>query len=1633
MGFRNSRRLFPDSWLIIQDSDRAVASKQKVNLMWSFKFHSLMFGQFLDSVCQRWERSSRERRLAQVRSRRKWQSWDCRGALVQVLEPRTMLTIDLGDAPTPYPTTLAENGARHTDTGPTLGTARDSEVDGTHSANATADGADEDGVAFGTIMVGALGATATVNVAGAPSGAKLDAWIDFNGDGNWGGPGDQIASSVAVVNGVNAITFDVPSWSKDGTTFARFRLSTAGNLGPEGLAANGEVEDYAVTIIPPAASIGAFGGTNTVSTGVNSVRSVFAADMDGDGDMDMLSASFQDDKIAWYENDGSQNFTAHNVNTPDPDGAGAGQGNANGARSVFAADVDGDGDLDVLSASFYDDRIAWYENDGSQNFTAHNVNSPDLDGVHWNGSNGNADGAWSVTAADVDGDGDMDVLSASDIDDRIAWYENDGSQNFTAHNVNIPDLDGIDWKPPDGNADGARGVTAADVDGDGDMDILSASENDGKIAWYENDGGQNFRGHTISTAAYGASHVATADLDGDGDLDVLSSSHQKIVTWYENNGSQAFTEHAISTTAGFSSVFVVADMDGDGDLDVLSASQAWYENDGGQNFTPHMIPTGRPGVFAADMDGDGDLDVLGPSDQVMAWYENLDPELVVTTTADVVNASDGLTSLREAINFSNSHVGLDTIRFYIAGTGVQTISVTSQLPDITDAVIIDGTTQGVSATPLIELNGTSAGAGVAGLTIRAGGSTVKGLAINRFSGAGISLVNGNGNTIVGNFIGTNAAGTADLGNAGDGVQIINSANNMIGGTAAGARNLISGNDRFGISIQGVPATGNNVRGNLIGTNLAGTGDLGNTLSGVLILSASNTIGGTAAGTRNIISGNDQRGVFIASAFATSNLVQGNYIGTDITGTADLGNSLSGVQIDGGASSNTIGGLTAAARNIISGNNEYGVRLQGFGTTMNKVQGNYVGTNVSGTAAIGNSLSGAQVNATSNTVGGTTAGAGNLISGNVQHGLLIQGGVNVANQVQGNRIGTDVNGTADLGNLLSGIQVLNSSGNTIGGTTATARNVISGNNENGIHLLGSSTTTNTVHGNYIGTTLSGTADLGNSLSGVQIDGGASSNTIGGVTAAARNIISGNNEYGVRLQGFGTTMNNSVQGNYIGLNAVGQAAIGNSLSGVQVNATSNTIGGAVAGAGNVISGNGQHGVLIQGGINAANLVQGNLIGTSSNGAVDRGNLLSGIEVLNSSGNTIGGTTAAARNVIAGNEGNGIHLLGSAATTIQGNYIGTSLSGAADLGNTLNGILVVTANNAIGGSVAGAGNLISGNEQMGIAIQGVAATGNNVQGNLVGTNATGTGTIGNTLSGILLDDAGTNTIGGTTAAARNVIAGNLQDGVFLLKAGATNNLVQGNFIGTTLNGAADLGNKKSGVHIDGGASANTIGGASTAARNVISGNDEHGVYLVGSGVTGNLVQGNYIGTAVNGTAAVGNTLSGVKVANVSSNSIGGTTAEAGNSIGFNGQAGVRVAGLGTGNLILGNSMFTNTGLGIDLNGDGFTDNDTDDADSGANKFQNFPVIASAILSGSDLTITYSVPSLAPNSTFPLRVEFFIADPADQEGATLLAAVNYAAPGSTVETFPALGTVLGSKIVATATDADGNTSEFSLFVTVA
>jgi CSLREA domain-containing protein len=342
-----------------------------------------------------------------------------------------------------------------------------------------------------------------------------------------------------------------------------------------------------------------------------------------------------------------------------------------------------------------------------------------------------------------------------------------------------------------------------------------------------------------------------------------------------------------------------------------------------------------------------------PSAQAAATF-------TVNSTAD---PGDGVCdavqcTLREAINAANANLGTDTIAFNIPGAGPHTIQPTSALPSITDPVVIDGYTQpganpntngpglGLNTVLRIELDGSNAGAGVAGLHIWADGSIVRGLVINRFNasgaGGGISIT-AHANVIEGNFIGTDATGTIDLGITTNGV-FVNGANNTIGGTTANARNVISGNT-VGVLIQGGGATSNLVQGNLIGTDANGTGDLGNS-EGIVILSANNTIGGSSPGARNIISGNGPspgagRGVVIAGN-ATGNLVQGNFIGTDVNGTANLGNTRDGINITAPSNNTTIGGTANGAGNTIAFNG--GLAVVVSSGTGNAILGNSIFSN-----------------------------------------------------------------------------------------------------------------------------------------------------------------------------------------------------------------------------------------------------------------------------------------------------------------------------------------------------------------------------------------------------------------------------------------------------------------------------------------------------------------------------------------------------------------------------------------------------------------------------------------------------------------------------------------------------------------
>ena len=363
---------------------------------------------------------------------------------------------------------------------------------------------------------------------------------------------------------------------------------------------------------------------HTISDSAHEARSIFAADVDGDGDMDVLSGHYN---IAWYENDGSESFTPHTIST-------------SAASSVYAIDLDDDGDMDVVGSSA--GSVGWYENDGSGSFATHKICN------HYYHR-----GFRSVYALDVDGDGDMDVVTASySPNDKIMWYENDGSQYFNHHII----ADSVI---------GARSVSAADIDGDGDMDVLSGHNN---IAWYEYDGLESFITRTVSTS--GASSVYAVDLDGDGDMDVLGSSAGSV-SWYENGGSENFTTHIITTAADDVQSVYTADVDGDGDLDVLSAALgdskiSWYEI----NYSPVANDTAI--TSSEDRDYTGMLSASDSDGDALTYSIIIGPANGRATVSD--NAT-GTFSYRPVEDYT----GLDSLIFSVTDSvlsDIATVSIT---------------------------------------------------------------------------------------------------------------------------------------------------------------------------------------------------------------------------------------------------------------------------------------------------------------------------------------------------------------------------------------------------------------------------------------------------------------------------------------------------------------------------------------------------------------------------------------------------------------------------------------------------------------------------------------------------------------------------------------------------------------------------------------------------------------------------------------------------------------------------------------------------------------------------------------------------------------------------------------------
>lgn len=603
----------------------------------------------------------------------------------------------------------------------------------------------------------------------------------------------------------------------------------------------------------------------------------------------------------------------------------------------------------------------------------------------------------------------------------------------------------------------------------------------------------------------------------------------------------------------------------------------------------------------------------------------------VTTAADT-----GAGSLRDAINQANAHDGPDTISFnlntadllYNAADQYWTITLQSDLPAITGPLSIDGRTQspyGSLLRPVIAVVGGVVpgvpGGRTKGFDFKdnAAGSTIYGLSISSCE-FGITI-QVDGVTVQDCYVGLWPTGLPAGGNAEYGIGI--SSNNNVIGSSDGSPggNLIGRNPKAGIRLAGT-ASGNKIARNVIGLGVNGVsapnGTVGNALTGGIVLeegTSKNVIGGPTSSYRNVISDNNASGILMVSS--TDNQVMNNYIGTLADGTTAAPNETYGVEIQGLSARNTIGTYAPPGEAAIPGKNVIngfaaGVYIEG--AKDNSVFGNWIGLGADGTTALPSTGYGVKVvDSQGNRIGGDRSlGYGNMIVKQTSGGVSIEGENSTVNLVRGNYIGTTAGKADNLGNGV-GVQVLNGSKNTIGGTAASFGNIIC-RNGTGIRISGTAAEANLIVGNRVGVThdSAGMADaiqLGNDT-GIIIDQ-AVGTLIGAPGDTMRNVISGNGQkvrptdetvwHGISVKA--GSKGTQIRNNFIGLAPDGLTSMGNGQSGVFIQAAATgTVVGGEATARNYISANNAYGVEIRG---SATVVSFNTMGRNTAGNATDGN--------------------------------------------------------------------------------------------------------------------------------------------------------------------------------------------------------------------------------------------------------------------------------------------------------------------------------------------------------------------------------------------------------------------------------------------
>jgi hypothetical protein len=608
-------------------------------------------------------------------------------------------------------------------------------------------------------------------------------------------------------------------------------------------------------------------------------------------------------------------------------------------------------------------------------------------------------------------------------------------------------------------------------------------------------------------------------------------------------------------------------------------------------------------------------------------------------------------------------------------------------------------------------------------------------------------------------------------------------------------------------------------------------------------------------------------------FSSDNIIKGNYIGTNVTGTAagstpalSTGISLSGAQncIIGGTS-----GINT--RNIIAGNSQRGIYIQAssHGTI---VQGNYIGVNVTGNAALANGTQGIDISASNNqTIGGNTYASRNIISGNTNNGILVNNCTGLT--LKGNFIGLGQDGTTSVANGQVGLSITTSTPRSanvvIGGLTSQERNVISSNGTLGMNI--STVDGLTIQNNYLGVDSTGLIAKGNGSNNMTINT-STSVLIGGNSYSARNIICSTvSNNGINISACSTSV--VIKGNFIGLGADGITPLGNKTNGINIQTSSPiTIGGSTVPERNIISSNFTSGMVIT--TSTIVSVTNNYVGTDSTGLLARGNSSMGISITNSSSVEVGGASYNLRNIVCNSlTNNAINISAcSTAVNIRGNFIGLGKDGTTSWGNRNHGISVQTSSPVnIGGPTVAERNIISNSLfESGVYLNNCANA--TIVNNYIGTDSTGMIAKGNAQMGMTINSTNSVQVGGSTYNLRNIICSSLGSHAINIIACSTAVNIKGNFIGVGKDGTTSLGNRNYGISVQTSTPVN-IGGPTLAERNIIANSlFESGLYM--NNCVNATIVNNFIGTDSTGMLAKGNAQMGMSINNTNNVQIGGAT---------------------------------------------------------------------------------------------------------------------------------------------------------------